>query len=317
MMNDGVPDGIIVASNGGLVLAGGGHSVMELFTGLRRPPEGSAEFFWKNHARRAQVCHAQGIRYLYTIFPDKIVPYRDLLNQKGIRSVFQRYYPKPETISEPPLYLDLGVDDYKATDTHLSTIGMVSATMQIAQALDLQSPEKLQYGFREKYISHMVDEVDFIGDLGGKFSPPIPEKIQIIKGANRGIQVTNGMGGGNDGIIDLVYNETAVTGKTALIFGDSFFRQILVPLSYFFRNIICVRTLYFHYECISAIRPDVILAGCAERYLSRVYPDSDRPHFLSYPLVGGRPTAPSQRFVDYWNRMVDSRALSATPLELP
>lgn len=314
MGNGSIPEGIIVASNGGLVLTGGGHAVLELFTGMRRPSEESVTMFWRNHHRRAEACRSQGIGYLHTIFPDKIVPYRDFLDRTDIASVFKRDYRQPDHVPDPPLYLDLDANCYKATDTHLSAQGMISATEQIVQRLNLQLQD--QGGFREHYMAHLVDDPDFVGDLGGKFTPPIHERIQTIKGANRGIQATNGMAGGNDGIIDLVHNDRSVTDKTVLIFGDSFFRQILVPLSYFFRNIICVRTRYFHYECIAAMRPDIILAGCAERYLSRVYPDSDRPHFLSYPLSGGRPTAPSRQFVEFWGRMVDSKALSTTPFDL-
>lgn len=48
----------------------------------------------------------------------------------------------------------------------------------------------------------------------------------------------------------------------------------------------------------------------AERYLSRVFPDADRPHFLSYPLIKGRGVEADPAFAELWQRHVDSRRLA-------
>lgn len=299
-----VPEGVSIASNGGLLLTGGAHEVLALMTGVKRPPESSPTIFWANDTARKAFCGKRNIAYSLVVFPDKLTTYGTILGNENIGSLYLREYAQKNAAPEDPLYLDLDADDYFLTDTHLSTKGLISAAGQIMARFGGDQ------GFYQHYTERLVDGQHFVGDLGAKFNPRRSEMIDVAKGVNQGVQVSNGMISGNDGAIDIVVNEYATSDRTVLIYGDSFFRQMLGPLSYFFKRIICVRTRYFHYECIDAIRPDIILAGCAERYLSRVYRDSDRPHFLSYPLNYGRAINPPPDFVKRWNELVDIRVLA-------
>lgn len=46
-----------------------------------------------------------------------------------------------------------------------------------------------------------------------------------------------------------------------------------------------MRTPFLHPEVIDAMKPDIVLTECAERYLSWVRLDEDRPFFFLYPFL--------------------------------
>ncbi|TKW68430.1 MAG: hypothetical protein DI616_00010 [Paracoccus denitrificans] len=305
-MNPSLPtQDVSIASNGGLVLTGGRHRVRELFAGESPPPKASVKTFWENHLARTTWCNDRSIKYLFTIFPDKIVPYSSLLLDDAIASIYLRYYRSTASTYPLPLYLDVSADDYMKTDTHLSTAGVISSIEQIVLRLGGQLRD-----FREDVLSRSVVRSNFAGDLGLKFSPQIDEEAIIIRPSAGLRYETNGMTSGNDGTIDIVYNENAKSVKTVLMFGDSFFRQLMKELSYFYSRVICIRSRYFHYESVEAFMPDIILAGCAERYFSRVPSDDERPHFLSYPLELGRAISPSEGFAELWKESLNRKHLS-------
>ena len=78
-----------------------------------------------------------------------------------------------------------------------------------------------------------------------------------------------------------------MVNKIVLIFGDSFFRMMLIHLSAIFSRVICLRTRFLHPEMVTLIRPDVIFTGNAERYLSYVSPDTEAQAFALYPHLRG------------------------------
>ena len=43
--------------------------------------------------------------------------------------------------------------------------------------------------------------------------------------------------------------------------------------------------------------------------MSKVLSDTTRPHFLSYPLLKGVPTSPSEGFADLWSKFIDPSKL--------
>ncbi|WP_386260645.1 methyltransferase domain-containing protein [Sulfitobacter aestuariivivens] len=155
---------------------------------------------------------------------------------------------------------------------------------------------------------------DFSGDLGRKFTPPVTEPRERLRGAVMRKRIgSNGMKGGNNGILILLESPDALTDKTLLIFGDSFFRQLLHHLCFFYRRVIFCRTRFFHYEMVDAFQPDHIFCGVAERYLSDVLPDDERPHFLAYPLVLGRAIEPDPLFPALWQKFVAPGSLTHAP----
>lgn len=299
-----------IVGSGDLILIGGNHAVLRLFSAEGQPAVGSVETFWANAAARADICSERGISFATWVFPDKLILYSDEPEFAGldVASLFRRHYVSATRSQSRVSYLgDVIQDrgDFQQTDTHLSAMGMSKAVAAMARYLDLPDREN----FVKKAAATWQEDAKHIGDLGVKFDPPLGGQALIPKRIVEFRHAFNGLAAGNDGIIDLIDSPQAASDKTLLIFGDSFFGQNLVYLSYFFRRIVFLRTRYFHVEMIDAIEPDVIFCGMAERFLSNVSPDAERPHFLAYPLQSGRPMTPSDRFAELWAEMINMRGL--------
>lgn len=275
-----------------------------------QPKEGSVATFWSTTAARAAICAARGIAFSTWVFPDKLTLFADdpAFAGLGVASLFRRHYLGEGPHAEPVRYLGDVIterSDFQQTDTHLSASGMCKAVLAMAQSLDLPGRDE----FAAKAAATWVEDAAHCGDLGVKFDPPISGHARVPQRIVPQRFGSNGVAAGNDGIMDLIEAPKASTDKTLLIFGDSFFRQNLVYLSFFFRRIVFLRTRHFHEEMIDAIAPDVIFCGMAERYLSHTQPDAGRPHFLSYPYVSGRTVEPSALFAVLWSEMIDGRQL--------
>ena len=94
----------------------------------------------------------------------------------------------------------------------------------------------------------------------------------------------------------LAENPEALHDVKLLIFGDSFFRQLIPHLGYFFKNIIFLRTRYFHSDIVKSVSPSIVFSGLAERYLSRCYSDEYANNFFAYPYLKARSIDPSEQF---------------------
>ena len=80
-------------------------------------------------------------------------------------------------------------------------------------------------------------------------------------------------------------------------FGDSFGRHICKFLQFWFREIVFVRSPWFHPEMTALFRPHHVVTQNVERYLAAVPSDDRRPHFLLLPHLKGEPYAPPVEFV--------------------
>lgn len=309
------PDnGVHIGHDGYLFLEGGAHGVFNYFTGRAGPPPQASEIFTANMEARQAYCTRTGRLFRMVVFPEKCVALRNYIkSDAAFRSLYHRKYAErinrsaaAPFIRYPIKPLDDNTDAFPKTDTHYNARGVLGITKAITADI---FPDQ-QAEFDTLANAKVVDREGFCGDLGRKFDPP---HVEVSAGFRGGILPTtvaaNGIKGGNDGICILTSSPQSLTDKTLLICGDSFFRQILGPLSVFYRRIIFCRTRFLHYEIVDAINPDHIFCGVAERYLSNVRADADRPHFLSYPFVLGRPMEPEARFSDLWQKFIDRKAL--------
>ncbi len=305
------PDTVHEGRDGYLFLSGGQHSVFSYFTGNRAPQADSPKVFWANFVSRAAWCADAGIGWRHVIFPEKCVVLRDLLAPAmDISSLFLRYYAPLAPELAPVLYplQVLTQDDGSCarTDTHYSARGNILVTSAIVQDL---FPEA-----QAEFLSYSLAllqprEIDS-SDLGRKLVPPRSEVVDCLTKRIVPFKMgSNGISDGNDGMIVLIESRAARSDKTLLIFGDSFFRAILPMLAVFYRRIVFCRSRFFHSEIIRAIRPDQIFTGQAERYLTRIVADSDRPHFLSYPYIKGHAMTPDETFCALWPRLVATEGL--------
>lgn len=110
--------------------------------------------------------------------------------------------------------------------------------------------------------------------------------------------------------MDILISPEAAHDRTVLLFGDSFFRMMLQHLSMVFTRVICLRTRFLHPEMVTLIRPDVIYAGNAERYLSNVTAGSEAQAFALYPhLRAATDLAMPPEFLAAWRAVTAPRSV--------
>lgn len=303
--------GVMVLGSGDLVLTGGNHAVLNLMSAQGRPADGAVATFWDNTAERTRYCASRELAFSTWVFPDKLTIFADdpAFAGQGVGSLYLRHYRTVQSATHAHVHhlgdVITAPDDFQQTDTHLSAAGIRNAVLAMARSLDLPG----QDAFAEKVAATWKLEDAHSGDLGVKFTPPMTGRALLPSPVTNHRRGSNGMAAGNDGMMDLLCTPDSVTDKTLLIFGDSFFRQSLGYLTFFFRRIVFLRTRYFHKEMVAAVNPDVVFCGMAERFLSNVIPDDSRCHFLAYPYVKGRALNPSRFFSVLWSEMIDDRQL--------
>jgi len=303
-----VPDHITEVRPGELVLTGGRHWVDVLFRGKRPVDATHVENFWHNFRHRKAWCIARGISYAHVVFPDCIVLKKRLLQDRdSISSVFMTAYggPREEGCFYPEEVVAGCEDNFLKTDSHYSPICHYRLSdYLISETLGISDHE-----FMRSVSEVGATQADFSGDLGVQCVPPVTETVYRPKIESGVTMASNGMVSGSDGIFVLARNPQALRNETLLIFGDSFFRLMIVPLAHYFSNVVFCRTRFFHYEVVNAFNPTVIFSGNAERYFSSVPLDSERPHFFAYPLALGRGLNPDKGFAELWSAIVKREGL--------
>ncbi len=295
-----IKDEVLLTKDGISFLIGGNHSVLDYITGRAKPSTESFENFKLNIARRAYLSNLAKCQYLHVIFPDK-------------QSVLSREFPIETTCRLGDKYLEhvspdglgrfvlypadfirnsINQRSYEPHDTHLSDSGSLVVLSRILDVLGIKAPEPL------KAIHECINlEKKSSGDLGKKFSPPLIQKTTLLNPNWNHIKFgSNGLS--NNGQIDIYFSPDSATEKKLLIFGDSFFRLMLPQLSRIFRQVVFLRTPYFHAEMVELIRPDVVLTGNAERYLANVSSDLNAPAFQMYAYTHNSSSKPSSLFLN-------------------
>jgi hypothetical protein len=299
------------ARDGYLFLAGGNHAVFSYFTGETSPHAGSAGVFWENIANRSAYCAAAGISWRHVVFPEKCVVLRDLLAPEiNISSLFLSHYAHLAPQGSAPVLYPLQALTQDAasccrTDTHYSARGNILITSAILQDLFPEAQTEFLSRSRSLLKTREIDK----GDLGRKLSPPRTEVVDSLSKHIVPFEIGSNGISGSDGIMDLIASHSALSAKTLLIFGDSFFRALLPMLAVFYQRIVFCRSRFLHSEIIKAIQPDHIFTGQAERYLTLCTPDSQRPHFLSYPYTKSHTMTPDETFCKLWPKLVAADAL--------
>jgi hypothetical protein len=305
---DADANGLYVGRDDYIFLRGGMHGVFSYFTGVKSPDRKSPRIFRNNAEARTDFCAKTGRRFRMVIFPEKCVVLREKIDlPEQFSSLYERCYGPvmagsraEDNILYPVEALRENPAAMSRTDTHYAAPGVLGVTEALLADL---FPEEIETGMT-MLRALLTESTAFFGDLGRKFADPVGETQLVMKGqAVPNTMASNGLQG-NDGLMFLVSSPQALSDKTVLVFGDSFFRQLLQTLPVFYRRVVFCRSRYFHYEMVKAVKPDDIFCGLAERYLSRCSPDTKRPHFLSYPLALGRAIEPEPDFPALWDEMI-------------
>lgn len=296
--------------DGHLFLSRGRHDVFAHATGAARLNPDTLSNFIENIRRRSEYCEMAGVAYRHVIFPDKQTVLRDRLPDVDIVGLGVQF--TDAVRPAPILYLaetlrsvvSTGDDEvFLRTDTHMTDFGSAVASRVF---VDDVFPHVGTDNFA-RIESRLVREVEFVGDLGGKLDP-VRSDVQTTLDPDWALVVhTNRYLAGNDGIIDILLSPESVTPRRLVIFGDSFARKCLTPLSMYFREILFLRSRYFHPEIIDQIAPDVVMTQNVERYLVNVPRDRDRPNALLYPQLGGNAYEPPKEFVQVLDAMLAHR----------
>lgn len=230
--NDAEQSDVLIGREGRLFLIGGRHEVRTLFTAARVTPESVSNFF-DNQRRRAEYCAHRAIDYRMVVFPDKIYAERAFLDF-AVNSLFLKAYMAgaAPNAREGLLYPVEAIGDggYYLTDTHLNPAGVIAVALALAQSgLSVVCPPIEQ--FRTALDAQVSPPRLYCGDLGRKFDPPVEEQARVFSRSATTELATNGLAAGNDGMLVIARNDAAMTSAKLLIFGDSFFRQLIAPLS--------------------------------------------------------------------------------------
>lgn len=301
---------VLLTNSGTAYLIGGNHSVLNYITEQIKPEQASYDNFISNISKRAYIAHLCKSKYLHVIFPDKQSVLESDFPIKNTVRLGDKYI---ERIEKSPLnnFVLYPADilkqencnaPYLKLDTHMSDHGSLLVIRHILSRIDETANEatseisKLIY---KKKNSH--------GDLGGKFEPKLTQESTHLV-PNWDYHYFSSNGSFNNGQIDIYFNKDAKVQKKVLIFGDSFFRMMLLQLSNVFSEIVFLRTPFFHCEMIELIKPDIILTGNAERYLSHVNSDDDAPAFQIYSYTHNTATKPSQDFIDAFRAITSPKA---------
>lgn len=288
-------DLVLEGKEGFLFLSGGRHNPLRFAqAGERIKPE-SLKNFWLNIQRRQSMLSRRSIRFAHLIAPDKHSVCSDAFPFK-ISSYFGDEYLNAATSNElrrlvcyprEDLHKDYLQHCYKV-DTHFRISGsLLMLKLLLARIQGIESEKLLP---KTSQIS-VRREGSWEGDLGSKMSPPWTEERSSLVLPKSIRRFSNRLAGGNNGIIDLYINCDFLKNDSPqglgriLVFGDSYGRDLSSCLSLACQEVLFMQTPFLHPEVIDAMKPDIVLTENAERYLSWVRLDEDRPFFFLYPFL--------------------------------
>ena len=284
-----IENDVLFGLDGELFLASGGHHVVDYSTGRLLVEAAVVEVFRANIEARAAYAKRSGATYLHVIFPDKqsVIPDRFVVPNPVRLGV--EYLDRIGAVREHVFYpLDLlrssDRSPFLKTDTHLSHFGTIKVVHRIAECLT-----GLDFaGDLAPLLAMLTLHRGHVGDLGIKLEPPHEANEVFARVGWRRLFFHNGIPGGNNGNVDIYFSPGARFDKRLLWFGDSFGRDAVNFLSYFFSEILFLRTPFFHPEFVDQMQPDFVVSENVERYLASCVPDERRPLFHMFPFLNNR-----------------------------
>lgn len=296
-----IENDVLVGLDGMLFLARGAHKVMDFVTGRTTIEPRTMNTIRTNLAVRRRVCERSGASFLHVIAPDKQSIVSELW-PFGDRPFVRLGQTVSDSIGEDvcdilyPLEAmrSIGAETVSRTDSHYTDFGAIIVAAQIADRLTGQCPDTITDGLLANLTATRV----VAGDLGSKLDPVETSCVQSFAGRWPGRVWTNNVKFGNTGIIDIILNKDAVYPKRLALMGDSFGRHVAKFLQFYFREIVFIRSRYFHQELLPLYRPHYVVTQQVERYAPDTASDNARAHFLLLPLLNGKAYEPPSGFVD-------------------
>jgi hypothetical protein len=290
-------NGVLVGHDGILFLSGGSHTVFDIVMGLKPIPSQCFTVFAENLAARAAWARQHDAKYLHVIFPDKqsIIPeqWPDGVPLRMGEEFVKRTPGGDQLIFYPVALLEPHkADVISKVDTHINGYGSILIAAELVRRLTGEAQDEIA----ARLVGTLVMGEPKGGDLGSKLDPPVMGRDLVSSARSPGKWVSNEIQGGNNGLVDLRLNAHAPYDKRVVFFGDSFGRDVCRFLQFWFREVIFLRSGYFHPEVADLCPPDYLVTENVERYLDNCLPDAGRPNFFMYPFLNRLDYAPSQEF---------------------
>lgn len=218
-----------------------------------------------------------GTHYHHIVFPAKIPTFEKLFSQAGINvtPMFSEAHTGPN-ISYLDAFL-IPEKHFLVQDTHNSDMGRIALSSNILQLLNLP---KIDDEF-------LWESSQVLGDMGKRLNlEPFPEQkmvdIKNVKTAKKLFHTASALSG-NSGMIMFFFNALPKFNKRLLVFGDSFVQSCLSILSFYFSEVIYLRSPFIIPDIADNLEPDFILTSNAERYLTSIQnAKAKKPYFLNY-----------------------------------
>ena len=304
-----IENGVLVGKGKCLFLAGGAHAVFEIVNGLRAIDEGSLGRFRANVAGRVEWAERRGIPYVHLVFPDKqsIIP--ELWPFERCLRTGELYLDRWADLRLPVLYpdallRDVGEAALSRVDTHVTPIGSIHVAAELAARLTGEHDPSL----KARLLDATATTRRHAGDLGSKLDLPVSALEPVFAATPPGRFLTNGIEGGNNGLVDLRFNPEALYRKRLVMFGDSFGRDLCVYLQFWFSEVFFFRTGFFHADLAERCRPDILVTENVERYLDDCRDDVGAPGFETYMSRKEVTLTPSEAFRTAFATAVPERA---------
>jgi hypothetical protein len=296
---------VVVGKAGELFLASGAHRVFEIVTGQIPINDDTVSVFEDNITSRFEYARSQNQRYLHVIFPDKQSVLPQLFITQTPIKLGEYFLDHIGTIQEQILYplkilQNAGSLSFLKTDTHLSHLGTIIVVGEVVKRLTgIDCSEDLSI-----LSERLTDRRYYCGDLGMKLDPPQGNVEAFLDFDWHARYFHNGILGGNNGAVDIYVSPFARHKKKLLWLGDSFGKEAARILSYFFSEILFLRTPFFHPEFVDQMQPDYIVTENVERYLISCTPDESRPFFHVFPFLTGKSYAADCSFAQAFSAIL-------------
>ena len=199
------------------------------------------------------------------VFPSKPVIHSEELKKSNIciESIFMRYFSEFKGEVTYPIESLKKIHSTSLLDSHYNAVGCWIMTQVILNSFGIESSGDIPVF---KYVDSGGDLSRMLGDS----SLEVTSKFLGFEGDNADIKVFTNRPAlqGNSGHICFYVNKNLPKGERLLVFGDSFSVQCLDMLSFYFRDLIYIRSSYPLEDVISCCKPHYVMLGIAERYLA-------------------------------------------------
>lgn len=218
-----------------------------------------------------------GIPYTFLIAPDPHAIYADKLPDEVVPGTTRPVLQVLDRLSErdswaPVLYplsaLQADRDDvYSKTDSHWSEYGAYLAYRELMAHLTEAVPVR-RLTRRELHFT----QEQRAGDLGLKFEPPIMSRIVYVDVIGSGVRLVHDNRVRNHGRL-VEFQADAPNALTCLVFGDSYATRMMPLIAEAFQRTLWAH-IYFDYELVRELQPDVVVTVKSERGMIVVQSDT-------------------------------------------